>query len=98
MLFLPFSRDLQLTKVKSEIGEMTKDPQQFLLESLHLAGYSGALGNPLMAPEAALKRINGSIIGKFYYVSLFRASLKLDKLIFETAIPKQLYRCDHVYK
>ncbi|KAG1369725.1 mitochondrial-processing peptidase subunit alpha [Cocos nucifera] len=66
-LFLDSEVEEQLTKVKGEIGEITKDPQQFLLESLHLAGYSGALGNPLMAPEAALERISGSIIGKFYY-------------------------------
>lgn len=66
-LFLDGEVEEQLAKVKGETGEATKDPQQFLLESLHLAGYSGVLGNPLMAPEAALERINGSVIGKFYY-------------------------------
>lgn len=47
-----------------------KDPQQHLLESLHLTGYSGALGKPLMAPVSALERKNGSIIAKFYLVRI----------------------------
>lgn len=52
-----------------EIGEIAaKDPQQFLLESLHVTGYSGAMGNPLMASETALQRLDGSVIGKFYFV------------------------------
>ncbi|KAJ0976689.1 hypothetical protein J5N97_012163 [Dioscorea zingiberensis] len=65
-VFLENEVQEQLMQVKGEIGERTKDPQQFLLESLHLAGYSGALQNPLMAPEEALNRLDGSIIGKFY--------------------------------
>lgn len=58
----------QLSNTKREIGEITNDPQRFLVESLHVSGYSGALGNPLMAPLTALGKFDGSVIGKFYYV------------------------------
>ncbi|CAD5165859.1 unnamed protein product [Musa acuminata subsp. malaccensis] len=65
-VFLESEVQEQVNRIKWEIGDITKDPQQFLLDSLHLAGFSGALGKPLMAPESALERINGSKIGKFY--------------------------------
>lgn len=60
---------IQLVKIRREIGEISNNPQQFLLESLNSASYSGALGNPLMAPASALDRIDGSVINKFYNVS-----------------------------
>ncbi|RWW56209.1 hypothetical protein BHE74_00037086 [Ensete ventricosum] len=63
-VFLDSEVQEQVNRTKWEIGDITKDPQQFLLDSLHLAGYSGALGKPLMAPESALERINGSKIRK----------------------------------
>lgn len=59
----------QLAHIKREIGEITNDPQRFLLESLQVSSYSGPLGSPLMAPEAVLEKIDGSVVGKFYYVS-----------------------------
>ena len=31
----------QLTLVEREIGEITNDPQRFLLETLHVSDYSG---------------------------------------------------------
>ncbi|KAG0457919.1 hypothetical protein HPP92_023076 [Vanilla planifolia] len=66
-VFLDCEVEEQLKHIRSEIGEIaSKDPQQFLLESLHVAGYSGALGNPMVASEAALERIDGSVIRKFY--------------------------------
>ena len=55
-------------KLKSELRDISKDPQQFLIESLHLSGYSGALQNPLIAPAEALDRLDGSHIGDFYHV------------------------------
>ncbi|PKU79304.1 Mitochondrial-processing peptidase subunit alpha [Dendrobium catenatum] len=67
-LFLDFEVEEQVMNVKREIDEIVaKDPQQFLLESLHVAGYSGALGNPMMASETALQRLDGSVIGEFYF-------------------------------
>ncbi|KAL0910502.1 hypothetical protein M5K25_021491 [Dendrobium thyrsiflorum] len=67
-LFLDFEVEEQVMNVKREIEEIAaKDPQQFLLESLHVAGYSGALGNPMMASETALQRLDGSVIGEFYF-------------------------------
>ncbi|KAH1147134.1 hypothetical protein GYH30_042347 [Glycine max] len=49
----------QLLKVKAEIGEASKNPQDLLLEAIHSAGFSGALANPLLASESALNRLNG---------------------------------------
>ncbi|XP_058091116.1 mitochondrial-processing peptidase subunit alpha-like isoform X1 [Magnolia sinica] len=66
-VFLDSEVQDQLAKVKTEIGETSNNPQQFLLESLHPTGFSGALGNPLMAPELVLEKIDGSVIEKFYY-------------------------------
>uniref|UniRef100_A0A0A9F0M6 Peptidase M16 C-terminal domain-containing protein n=1 Tax=Arundo donax TaxID=35708 RepID=A0A0A9F0M6_ARUDO len=37
------------------------------MEALNLVGYTGALANPLIAPEDTLARINDSIIQKFYH-------------------------------
>ncbi|XP_020573355.1 mitochondrial-processing peptidase subunit alpha-like [Phalaenopsis equestris] len=67
-LFLDFEVEEQVANAKKEIHEITgKDPQQFLLESLHVTGYSGSLGNPMMPSETALQRLDGSVIGKFYF-------------------------------
>ncbi|OAY84889.1 Mitochondrial-processing peptidase subunit alpha [Ananas comosus] len=66
-MFLHSEVEQQLAKVKEEVREMMKDPQKFLQESLHLVGYSGALGNPLVAPEMALERIDDSVVRKFYF-------------------------------
>jgi hypothetical protein len=41
------------------------------MEALNLVGYSGALANPLIAPEDALERIDSSAIQKFYHVRQF---------------------------
>ncbi|KAG4906371.1 hypothetical protein JHK85_055816 [Glycine max] len=54
-----------LLKVKAEIGEASKNPQDLLLEAIHSAGFSGALANPLLASESALNRLNGTILEKF---------------------------------
>ncbi|XP_031504433.1 mitochondrial-processing peptidase subunit alpha-like isoform X2 [Nymphaea colorata] len=64
-LFLENEVKEQLTKVKREIGEISDNPQNFLLEALHPVGYSGALANSLMASESAIDRLDGSIIRKF---------------------------------
>ncbi|KAF3785783.1 Mitochondrial-processing peptidase subunit alpha [Nymphaea thermarum] len=65
-LFLENEVKEQLTKVKREIGEISNNPQNFLLEALHPVGYSGALANSLMASESAIDRLDGSIIRKFF--------------------------------
>lgn len=66
-VFLDTEVEEQLTHIKREIGEITNDPQKFLLESLQDSAYSGPIGNPLMAPEAVLEKNYGSVVGKFYY-------------------------------
>lgn len=71
-------RNEQVAKLKAELRDISKDPQQFLIESLHLVGYSGALANPLIAPEEALDRLDGSSIGKFYHVRPCSISLEYD--------------------
>ncbi|XP_042512963.1 mitochondrial-processing peptidase subunit alpha-like isoform X3 [Macadamia integrifolia] len=66
-LFLDSELKEQVAKGKAEIEAMSSNPQQFLLESLHLTGYSGALANPLMSPELVFKETDRSAIQKFYY-------------------------------
>lgn len=55
--------------MKSEIGEASKNPQDLVLEAIHSAGYSGALANPLLAPETAINRLNSTILEDFVAVS-----------------------------
>ncbi|KAG0573968.1 hypothetical protein KC19_VG226000 [Ceratodon purpureus] len=55
----------QLVRVKAEIGEIANNPQSILLEALHSAGYAGALGQPLLAPEASLHKLNGEVLIDF---------------------------------
>ncbi|XLR35163.1 hypothetical protein HN51_044479 [Arachis hypogaea] len=54
-----------LLKVKDEVGEASKNPQNLLLEAIHSAGYSGALANPLLASESALNGLNDSVLEEF---------------------------------
>ncbi|KAA8523200.1 hypothetical protein F0562_009623 [Nyssa sinensis] len=63
--FLDWEVNEQLQKVKAEIGEASNNPQALLLEALHSAGYSGALANPLLAPESAINRLNSTILEEF---------------------------------
>ncbi|CAM6085386.1 unnamed protein product [Calypogeia fissa] len=64
-LFYEWEVKEQLHKVKAEIAEVANNPQSLLLEALHSAGYSGALGNPLLAPESALARLDSSKLAEF---------------------------------
>ncbi|CAJ1937086.1 unnamed protein product [Sphenostylis stenocarpa] len=64
-VFLDWEVNEQLLKVKAEIGEASKNPQDLLLEAIHSAGFSGALANPLLASESALNRLNGTILEEF---------------------------------
>ena len=58
---------LQLARIKTEISN---NPQSLLLEALHSAGYAGALGSPLLAPESAISRLNSTILEEFVAVSV----------------------------
>ncbi|XWS72120.1 hypothetical protein CRYUN_Cryun02cG0013100 [Craigia yunnanensis] len=64
-VFLDWEVNEQLQKVKEEIVEAAKNPQGLLLEAIHLAGYSGALANPLLAPESAVNALNGTVLEDF---------------------------------
>ncbi|PON81089.1 Coenzyme PQQ biosynthesis protein [Trema orientale] len=64
-VFLDWEVNEELRKVRAEIVELSNNPQGLLLEAIQSAGYSGALANPLLAPETALDRIDGSILEKF---------------------------------
>eukprot|EP00267_Zea_mays_P054946 XP_020408229.1 mitochondrial-processing peptidase subunit alpha isoform X1 [Zea mays] len=66
-LFLQEEVELQLVLAREEVKELQKNPEKFLHEQLNLVGLSGALANPLIAPEDALARINEKIIQKFYH-------------------------------
>lgn len=54
--------------MKQELEGLSNNPQGLLLEAIHSAGYSGALANPLMAPESALNRLDGTIMKEFVAV------------------------------
>ncbi|KAG6468131.1 hypothetical protein ZIOFF_072699 [Zingiber officinale] len=56
---------VELKKLKTELGELSSNPQGLLLEAVHSAGYSGALANPLIAPESAISHLNGTILEGF---------------------------------
>ncbi|GLJ30406.1 hypothetical protein SUGI_0601650 [Cryptomeria japonica] len=64
-VFLDWEVKEQLARIKTEIAEISNNPQSLLLEALHSAGYSGALGNPLLAPESAVSRLNSTILEEF---------------------------------
>ncbi|KAK1551206.1 hypothetical protein Q3G72_031941 [Acer saccharum] len=64
-VFLDWEVNEQLLKVKSEVTEAFNNPQGLLLEAIHSAGYSGALANPLLAPESAINRLNSTILEEF---------------------------------
>ncbi|XP_019446405.1 PREDICTED: mitochondrial-processing peptidase subunit alpha-like isoform X2 [Lupinus angustifolius] len=63
--FLDWEVNEQLLKVKADIGEASKNPQDLLLEAIHSAGFSGALANPLLASESAINGLNGTILEEF---------------------------------
>ncbi|CAI0628512.1 unnamed protein product [Linum tenue] len=64
-VFLDWEVNEQLLKVKSEISEASNNPHGLLLEAIHSAGFSGALANPLLAPESAINRLNGTLLEEF---------------------------------
>ncbi|KAG7036456.1 Mitochondrial-processing peptidase subunit alpha [Cucurbita argyrosperma subsp. argyrosperma] len=64
-VFLDWEIKEELQKLKAEIEELSNNPQGLLLEAIHSAGYSGALANPLVAPEFALSRLDGTILEEF---------------------------------
>ncbi|KAJ9183874.1 hypothetical protein P3X46_007674 [Hevea brasiliensis] len=64
-VFLDWEVNEQLQKVKAEISEASNNPQGLLLEAIHSAGFSGPLANPLLAPESAINRLNGTILEEF---------------------------------
>lgn len=63
--FLDWEVNETLQKLKVEINEASNNPQALLLEAVHSAGYSGALGNSLMAQEATIGRLNSSVLEEF---------------------------------
>ena len=60
--------------MKAEIAEFSANPQGLLLEALHSAGYTGALANPLIAPEPAIHKLDSSILKEFIAVRSFNLS------------------------
>jgi hypothetical protein len=67
-----FSADLitlQILKLKAELAKASSNPEKLLLEALHSTGYSGALANPLIAPESSISRLNADVLEQFIAVS-----------------------------
>ncbi|KAK1691696.1 hypothetical protein QYE76_008393 [Lolium multiflorum] len=56
----------KVAEAREELSFLESNPELFLRESLHRAGYSGALGNPLFPTKEALARINRGAICNFY--------------------------------
>ncbi|KAL1220161.1 putative mitochondrial-processing peptidase subunit alpha-2, chloroplastic/mitochondrial [Cardamine amara subsp. amara] len=63
--FLDWEVNEELQKMKVEIGELANNPMGFLLEAVHSTGYSGALANPLYAPESAISGLTGDVLEEF---------------------------------
>uniref|UniRef100_A0A1J3G7D6 Complex III subunit II n=1 Tax=Noccaea caerulescens TaxID=107243 RepID=A0A1J3G7D6_NOCCA len=63
--FLDWEVNEELRKMKLEIADLANNPMGFLMEAVHTAGFSGALANPLYAPESALDRLNGELLEEF---------------------------------
>ncbi|CAI0474737.1 unnamed protein product [Linum tenue] len=64
-VFIDWEVNEELKRVKDELSQISNNPQGLLLEAIHSAAYTGALANPLLAPEAALSRLNGDILEEF---------------------------------
>jgi processing peptidase subunit alpha len=63
--FAPWEVAEQLKKVEDDIRAIVDKPENLLLEALHEAGYQGALGRPLVAPETAVLRLNPETLHRF---------------------------------
>ncbi|RAL37159.1 hypothetical protein DM860_004081 [Cuscuta australis] len=63
--FLDWEVKEQLEKMKPEIAEFSKNPQALLLEAIHSVGYAGPFGNPLMASEASINKLDGTALEEF---------------------------------
>ncbi|XP_071684096.1 mitochondrial-processing peptidase subunit alpha isoform X2 [Lolium perenne] len=55
----------EIAKLKAELAQASTNPESFLLDALHSAGYSGALANPLIASEASISRLNTDVLEEF---------------------------------
>ncbi|OMO70945.1 hypothetical protein CCACVL1_18563 [Corchorus capsularis] len=63
--FVDWEVNEELRKLQAELEEVSKNPERLILEAIHSTGYSGALANPLLAPESALCRLNGKLLEEF---------------------------------
>ena len=88
---------MQLLKVKAEIGEASKNPQDLLLEAIHSAGFSGALANPLLASESAVNRLNSTILEEFVAVSLHILNHNLHINLLTQWDSEEPEKCCHYY-
>ena len=68
VVYLLWVNESQLKKVKVEIEEASNNPQGLILEAIHSASYSGPLAISLMATEAAINRLDGTILEEFVVV------------------------------
>ncbi|KAJ6813728.1 putative mitochondrial-processing peptidase subunit alpha [Iris pallida] len=63
--FLDWEVNEQLQKLKTELGEISNNPQSLLLEAIHSVGYSGAFANSLVASESSINRLKSEILEGF---------------------------------
>ncbi|GAB2292443.1 hypothetical protein Dimus_026683 [Dionaea muscipula] len=75
--FLDWEVNEELVKLKAAVIEASNNPPGLLLEGIHSAGYSGALANPLLAPESAIDRLNSTVLEEFVYENYTAARMVL---------------------
>ncbi|KAK8977541.1 hypothetical protein V6N11_013326 [Hibiscus sabdariffa] len=77
-------RALKLQKIKAELEEVSKNPERFILEAVHSAGYCGPLANPLLASETAIERLDSGILEEF--VTLLKFVHSILKMVDEVTL------------
>ncbi|GER25143.1 mitochondrial-processing peptidase subunit alpha [Striga asiatica] len=63
--FMDWEVNEQIHKLKDEIKDFSKNPENLLIEAVHTTGYSGPFGNPLVTSESALSSLDSSVLEEF---------------------------------
>jgi processing peptidase subunit alpha len=56
----------QVARMREDVKNAAANPQTLLSEVMHAAAYSGALAQPLIAPEGVLPALNADALAEFY--------------------------------
>ncbi|GKV11828.1 hypothetical protein SLEP1_g23047 [Rubroshorea leprosula] len=72
--------------MKAEMAVASENPQNLIMEAIHSVGYSGALANPLLAPESTVNGLNSTILEEFFAENFTSPSLVLATSGVETVV------------